>query len=104
MCKHSLIDLLNLSHANSQRFLLMSSFDIIDFPDGFRVLGQTSQPVDGVRGHSNNTAVLQGFHGATQDFIIVVIFNSQNNNSQNGYIIYSHISQTTIKRQTCNYE
>lgn len=85
MHRHSLIDILNLSNANSQRFLLISSFDAIDFPDSFRVLGQTSQTVDGIRRHSNYMALLQRFHGATQDFIIVVIFNSQNNNNQNGY-------------------
>lgn len=77
MCKYSLIDILNLSNANSQRFLLTPSFDVIDFPDSVRVLGQTSQTVDGVRGHSNHVALLQRFHGATQDFILIVIFNSQ---------------------------
>lgn len=77
MCKHSLIDIENLSNANSQWFLLMSSFDVIDFPDSFRVLGQTSQTIDGVRGHSDYMALLQRFHGATQDFIILVIFTKQ---------------------------
>lgn len=77
MCKHSLIDIQNLSKANSQRFLLLSSFDVIYFPDRFRVLGQTSQTIDGVCRHSDYMALLQRSHGATQDFIIRVIFTKQ---------------------------
>lgn len=90
MCKYSLIDILNLPDTNGQWFLLISSFDVIDFPNSIRVLRQTSQTVNGVRGHSNNLALLQRLHGAAQDFIItvaIIIFNPQNNNDQHGCII-----------------
>lgn len=66
--RNLLVYILYFSNADRQGFLTISTFDVIDFLDGLRVLGQTGQSVYSVCGHSNNTAVLQGLHRATQDF------------------------------------
>lgn len=70
-CKHSRIDLLNLSHTDGQRLLRVSSFHVVGFSDGSGVLGQTRQAVDGVCGHSDHVPLLQGLHRAAQDFSII---------------------------------
>lgn len=82
MDKYPLVDILNLPNTNGQWFLLISSFDVIYFPDGFRVLGQAGQAVDGVCGQGDYMALLQTFLGPSQDFVIIVIINIFNSQKQ----------------------
>lgn len=65
---HLLINILSFSYTDGQWFLSIASFDVVHFSDGFRVLGQTGQAVDGVCGDSNHMTLLQSLHRATQDF------------------------------------
>ena len=66
--KHLLINVLDFSNTYGQRFLSISSFDIVHLLDGVAVLGQAGQAVDGVCGHGHHQTVFQCFHAGGQDF------------------------------------
>lgn len=94
-----LIDILNFSHTDGQRFMPISSFDVVRLSDGVRVLGQTCQTVDGVCGHGNNMALLQSLHGATQDFSSIC--SSKTGMFQEGFIHTSTWYLNTEGKNMC---
>lgn len=68
---HSLVDILDFSNTDGKRLLLISPLDVVGPPDGLGALGQARQAVDGVGGHGDHVALLQGLCGAAQDFGLV---------------------------------